>query len=118
MSTIERLTAEQYDVLKGIEEGYRPDPESSVALIAKSGDEIVGRMLLIAPAHIEGTWVKEGFRNGTVGIRMMRRMETEAVNINISRLFAYAEDIKVEEYLARLGFKRLPVTVWVKDLCH
>ena len=80
------------------------------------GSEVVGRMLLIAPMHIEGTWVKEGHRNGLTGMRLMSRMEKCAKDNGLTKIFAYAADPDIENYLQRLEYVRVPVTVWGKDL--
>ena len=116
LSEIRKLRDAEYPLLKGIEEGFCPDPASSLAIVAEAEGKIVGRMLLVAPAHIEGTWVAEEFRNGTTGIRMMKKMEAEARNLGLPKLFCFAEDWKIEEYLERLGYSRCKVTVWEKSI--
>jgi N-acetylglutamate synthase-like GNAT family acetyltransferase len=116
LSEIRKLADAEYDLLLKVEEGYRPDPASSLAVVADVGGEIVGRMLLVAPAHIEGTWVKEEYRNGTTGIRMMRFMEAEARKLGLPKIFSYADSWKIEEYLERLGYTRCKLTVWEKKL--
>src|SRR5947207_15080283 len=106
MTTIHKLEASEYDILKDIEEGYTPDPAGSIALVAEDECSIVGRMLLISPAHIEGTWVHEDYRKGMTGYRLMRRMEEEARAINLKKILCYAESHAVENYLERLGYKK------------
>jgi N-acetylglutamate synthase-like GNAT family acetyltransferase len=116
LSEIRKLADAEYDLLLKIEEGYRPDPASSIAVVAESDGEIVGRMLLVAPAHIEGTWIKEKFRHGTTGIRMIRFMEAEAKKLGLPKIFSYADSCKTEDYLERLGYTRCRLTVWEKEL--
>ena len=116
LSEIHKLEDSEYGILKTIEEGYCPDPASSIALVATADCGIVGRMLLISPAHIEGTWVKEEFRKGTTGIRLMKRMEKEAKEIGLTKLFSYAESPEIENYLGRLGYKQAKVSVWTKEI--
>ena len=118
LSEIRKLADDEFDVLKTVEEGYCPDPRYSIAVVAQSEGQIVGRMLLISPAHIEGTWVAESFRKGTTGVRMMRFMEGEARSIGLTKVLAYAETEDVADYLSRLGYKQRKVTVWEKELCH
>ena len=118
MTTIHKLEASEYDILAHVEDGTQPDPAGSIALVAEDECSIVGRMLLICPAHIEGTWVHEDYRKGLTGYRLMRRMEDEAKGIGLKKIFAYAEHGDVENYLERLGYKQCKVTVWEKDLCQ
>lgn len=116
LSEIRKLEDAEYDLLLKVEEGYRPDPKSSLAVVAMADGEIVGRMLLISPAHIEGTWVKEEFRKGTTGIRMMKFMEAEAKRLGLTKLFSYADSGEIEDYLERLEYKQLNVSVWAKEI--
>jgi len=114
-SEVRKLEEAEFDLLLKVEEGYRPDPRYSIAVVAESEGQIVGRMLLISPAHIEGTWVAESFRKGTTGIRMMRFMENEAKAIGLEKILAYAESDEVANYLSRLGYSQRKVTVWEKE---
>lgn len=119
MIEIYKLEPHEFGLLGTIEDGYIPDPRNSIALVAMIEGQIVGRMLLIAPAHIEGTWVKEGHRNGRVGLKLLSEMEKRARNCGLSKMFAYAASPEIESYLERLGYSRVPATVWSKDLtCH
>jgi N-acetylglutamate synthase-like GNAT family acetyltransferase len=116
LSEIRKLADAEYDLLLKVEEGYRPDPAMSIAVVAEADGKIVGRMLLVAPAHIEGTWVKEEFRHGTTGIRMIRFMEAEAKKLGLAKIFSYAGSASIEDYLKRLGYTRCQLTVWEKEL--
>lgn len=116
LSEIRKLEDSEYPLLLGVEEGYCPDPKSSLAVVAEEGGNIIGRMLLISPAHIEGTWVAEGYRKGTTGIRIMKFMEAEARKIGLTKLFSYAETPEIEDYLGRLDYKKCNVTVWAKEI--
>lgn len=113
---IQRLPASEYGALEKVAEGYRPDPDHSIVIVAKQDGEIVGRTMLIRPFHIEGTWLDGRVRHGTTGLRMFRFLEAEAKKYGIGRLFAYAEDPKVEDYMGRLGYTRAPLSVWMKDI--
>lgn len=118
LSEIRKLADNEFEVLRTVEEGYCPDPRYSIAVVAEAEGKIVGRMLLISPAHIEGTWVAENFRKGTTGIRMMNFMESEARKISLTKIIAYAECGEVADYLSRLGYSQRNVTVWEKELCR
>ena len=113
---IRKIEDGEYDLLLKVQEGFRPDPKGSIALLAFDGKEIVGRMLLVSPPHVEGTWVKEEFRRGFTGMKLWLMMEEEARKIGLKAIFSYADNPIVEMYLKRLGNKQLPVSVWVKEL--
>lgn len=113
---IQKLEAMDYEILTTIEEGFRPDPLKSVALIATSNQKIVGRMFLVSPWHIEGTWIHPSFRGGTLLLRLIKRMEEEARKLGLKQVFSYAEDPVVELYLVRLGYVRTQLTIWSKDI--
>ena len=74
---IERLAAEDFSVLSTVEEGFMPVCDKSIVVVAKSGEEIVGRLMLLSPAHVEGAWIDERFRNGRLLKRMMDEMESK-----------------------------------------
>src|SRR5258706_4716854 len=112
MVTIERLEIAEYGKLTTIQEGFCPEPEHSIVVVGKSGDEIVARTMLIRPFHVEGTWIAEPFRNGTIGIRLLRRLEEEARAAGLTKMLAYAAEDKVENYLGRMGYKKARLTVW------
>lgn len=113
---IERLAPEEYDDLLAVEEGYRPDPEHSIVIVAREDGKIVGRTMLIRPFHIEGTWVAEHKRKGLIGIRMLAKLEREAAKQGIKTVYAYALEPKIEEYLMRMGYKQSRLTVWEKPI--
>jgi len=113
---IERLPEDQYDSLLEIEEGYCPDPNSSIVVVAKDDGEIVGRMFLLSLAHIEGTWINKQHRNGTIAFRMIKLMEQEAKKIGINTLFAYSKSDDVSGYMERLGYKKTDMVVFEKEI--
>jgi len=104
-----------YPILQSVEDGLVPDPKISMAIIAENDGDIVGRVFLVAPTHIEGIWVKPQLRGSTLGARMMEEAERQAKICGISRLIAYGT-MDTEVYLHRLKFRREALTVWVKDL--
>jgi predicted N-acetyltransferase YhbS len=116
VTLIHRLRPEEYPQLKSIHEGFCPDASTSITLVAKQGEEIVGRVFLLAPAHVEGPWVREELRGGIIGHQLMVSAEREAKSRGISKLFAYAADDKLAGYLARMGYQKEPFTVWTKGI--
>lgn len=113
---IRTLGADEFVKLETVSDGIVPDPEITIALVAEKDSGIVARMFLMAPAHIEGTWIHEDARHGTLGKRLMDRMEIEAKKSGISKLFAYIAEPAIEDYVDRLGFVKQPVTVWMKEI--
>lgn len=116
MLSVERLAKQDFGQLAGIEEGYVPDPEKSIAVVARDNGNIVARMLLISPFHIEGTWIHPEHRGATLLKRMIALMESEARKSKMNTIFAYADNSTVEAYLSRLGYEKTPLTVWTKCL--
>lgn len=116
MVTVERLPAEEYNDLLSVEEGYRPDPEKSITVVAKHEGQIVGRMMLINLAHVEAAWVNERFRSGSILERMTREIEKEANKLGIKTIFVYSESHEMDDYIWRLGYQRSPLRVFRKDL--
>ena len=112
---VERLAPKDFEVLATVEEGFMPLCDKSIVVVAKSGDEIVGRLMLLSPAHVEGAWIDERFRGGTLLKRMMEEMEVQAKREGLGKLMAYGNAIN-EDYLSRLGFTQRPLTVWEKRL--
>ena len=114
--TIERLPDADFDSLLKVDDGYRPDPASSIAIVAKNDKEIVGRMLLLSLAHIEGTWIQPEIRRGSILVKLMREMEKQAKLLGLKTLFAYSENEEVDDYLMRLGYKKTPLTIFEKEI--
>lgn len=115
MTTTRRLSSEEYVILKNIADGYVPDPSNSIAIIAEENGRIIGRMLLVAMAHIEATWIHPEARGGVVGFRMERAMETEAKMAGINRLLAYSPP-PLSHFMQRLGFRKLEYEILEKEI--
>lgn len=114
--SIQKLEAKDYVVLAGIFDGFQPDAKTSITLLARDGQDVVGRIFLLAPTHIEGPWIRPDWRYGTLAKRLVASAETEARKCGITTLFAYGMDKEIEGYLQRLGFSQKPMTVWSKEL--
>jgi len=116
VTRIEQLSPGDYGVLATLHEGCVPDPKTSIVGVAKDGEEIVGRVFLLCPAHVEGPWVREDRRGGFVGKRLMDWAEAEAKSAGCQHLFAYGDSDDLEGYLQRLGYEKQKLTVWKKVL--
>lgn len=116
MVTISRLEASEFYLLAGVYDKVAPDPDCSIALLARDGDEIVGRVFLVTPTHVEGPWVREDHRGSPLAKRLMQHAAEAAKSCGIRTLFAYAATDQLADYLSRLGYKKEPYTVWSKGL--
>jgi N-acetylglutamate synthase-like GNAT family acetyltransferase len=120
--TVRRLKPVEYEKLLSVSDGYTPDPNRSVAVVAENGHHIIGRIFLIAPAHAEGIFIEPPWRGGNIFKELMDALEIEAKSEKISKLLAYATSTGMEEYISRkCGYTRMirdgfPVTVWQKEL--
>jgi N-acetylglutamate synthase-like GNAT family acetyltransferase len=115
---IRRLEASQYDVLPNIADGYCPEPAKSIVVIAANESKIIGRIMLLTPAHIEAIFIEPAWRNGIVMNMLVDAIELEARAEGIVKVLAYAADSQMENYIERFGYKKLPLTVWEKNLCQ
>jgi predicted N-acetyltransferase YhbS len=115
-SKIEKLEACDYPILATVHDGLVPDPKTTIAMIAREGDSVIGRVFLMAPVHVEGPWVDESRRGSTLGKRLMDAAEKEAKAIGIKTLMAYGADSVLENYLERLGYRNMNLSVWAKEL--
>lgn len=96
-----------------------PWPEGTTAVVAKdeNGEVKAISTILVLP-HIEGTWVAEDSRRGTLPARIVKRVEQLIQEQGGSSAFAFAHDSdpQIKTYLDRFGYKRLPFSVYMKDL--
>lgn len=114
---IRRLEGLEYHKLNQIgDDDFIPDPEKSIAIIAENEQKVIGKVLLLAPAHIEGIFIEPAWRNGTVMNRLVAAVELEARAEGITKVMAYAKDTEMEHYIERLGYRRMPISVWAKGL--
>lgn len=115
MSDVRVLDPSEFDRLKTIEEGFVPDSEQAVVIVAEEEGEIIGRTMLLTIAHVEGTWVHPEHRKGTVLARLIQKLEREAKTKGLTKILAYSFP-DTDDYLHRLGFTEEPFTVWSKEI--
>jgi N-acetylglutamate synthase-like GNAT family acetyltransferase len=111
-----RLHATEYSRLRDFGDGATPIPGASIAVVAEACGVPAGRMFVVFVAHVEGTWVGEAARSGIVGRRLLEQIEAEAAKEGLTKLMAYSTSGEHDSYLHRLGFERLPWTVWQKEV--
>lgn len=109
------LPPNEYPRLAAVEEGYVPDPNNAVVLVAEEDGEIVGRWFLVVMPHVEGIWIRPDKRGGTLGYRLEKAMCTEAKDAGLERILAFADNDTHVDYMTRLGWKKLPFTVMTKE---
>src|SRR5208337_3486664 len=114
---IQKLRTNAYDVLDSVHDGFKPNPKESVVLVATNDNgEVIGRTFLLAPAHVEGVWVREDQRKQGIFTEMVARIEAEAKSIGIQKLFAYGANEYMDRQIERIGYTKQPLTVWTKEL--
>lgn len=96
-------------------------PNSHILYAIDENKDIVARMALIQLPHIEGTWIREDYRNGLIATRMIAKVENFLIEHQRTAAFAFiknenTEDIQVQNYMQRLGYIELPIKVYVKAL--
>lgn len=116
MIEIQRLHPSEFDLLETFGDGFKPDPDRSVVVVVRNEVGIIGRSCIVAPAHIEGTFIEKAWRKGSILKQLMQAVELEAKAEGILQLLAYSGDEKVASYLERLGYKKMDLTVWEKRL--
>jgi GNAT superfamily N-acetyltransferase len=113
---VETLAAEDFPILRTVGEGFSPAPHQARAIVAREGKNILGRIFVVSPLHVEAIWVAPNHRSGFVGKKLMDAAENEARNLGVRRLFAFAVNEQIEDYLTRLDYRKQPLTVWSKDV--
>jgi N-acetylglutamate synthase-like GNAT family acetyltransferase len=117
--TVEVLPKERWSELSCVpQSGTGALPEkSSVAVVARDGaGEICGTLVLVCPWHLEGAWVRPDKRGSPVLGALVRKAEAIAVRAGLTRLFAYGASPEMEDYIERLGYERMPLSVWAKTV--
>lgn len=113
-----RILDKSEHALASAVDGVPLPPEFVVIGAFDEGGELVGRTCLIPIPHLEGTWVREDKRGTSLAIRLVRSAEaTVAVN-GRTFLWAFTEEGRddLAGYMKRLGYVRMPLTAWARDL--
>jgi hypothetical protein len=110
------LEPDEYKRLEVIKDEPIPNPECSRVIVAEDNGEIVGRLIICAPAHLEGAWIRPDHRGGT----LLQEMELQAARVvremGIRMVLFYAVDELMERYLQRMDYSKLPWSVWAKGV--
>jgi hypothetical protein len=122
---IARLNPSGFDELKQVDDGFVPNPDHSIVVVARNEQRIIGRLFAMSPSHVEGVYIEERYRGGSLFKELMEAMEVELRAEKISKVLAYAVRPEIANYLERrCGYSKLSWTVMSKDLgtpnllCH
>lgn len=116
MIQVRELEKSEYGKLAHVAEGYIPPADYSIVMVAEDEGEIVGRIFLISPVHIEGPWIRNDKRCGLILTRLIEAAERQGRKVGVKTIFAYAVSEEIEGGLVRLGFAKRELTVWSKEI--
>lgn len=93
-------------------------PLDSIVLFAYEDGKVVGRIGIMAIKIVEGTYADPSKRGGRLPLELMKRMEAMQAYLGEPNINApvYDEQAEVADYLTRVGFERVPLTLYTKLL--
>jgi ribosomal protein S18 acetylase RimI-like enzyme len=114
---IRELTPDEIIAAREID-GVEFPVESVILGAVDDNGKIVGRIALMSLLHIEGTWVDEAHRGGSLAVRLVKKAENLLAANGFTSAIAYVAETQPEigDYLQRFGYSRLPLAVWQKPL--
>lgn len=113
------LEPHEYSKLLGLgemNEDLLPHPEQSIVVVAERDSQIVAFWVLQHLAHAEPVWIHPDHRNSTIGYGLWRRVRALLDASHTLGAFCCAETPEVAEYLLRLGFRELPMRMFVYEV--
>jgi hypothetical protein len=111
------LRSDEYEILKRFPDGIVPDPQASLTVIAEDdAGELAGRLMVFIVPHVEGPFIFPKYRNGLLLRRMEEKILESARSWGLKKLFAFAADEQMEDYCNRSGWRKVPFTVWEKEI--
>lgn len=91
-------------------------PDKAICVAAIDGGRVVGQIYLVNIAHLEGISIDEKYRGGILFHRLVAHAEEQARELGLTQVLAFAKGAQMEEYIERLGYSKMPLTVWQKGL--
>jgi len=95
-------------------------PKDSIIVYARrdSDGDIIGRSAIVHFPHIEGTWVSEAERGGTLAYRLVGQIENIVRNAGKLYVWSFVDDAhpEIAGYLERMGYKLQPMKLYLKAL--
>lgn len=117
MITYRALRSEEWPKLAPIFSEYGVDTPNSAlarAVVAEDDDRIVGFLVLQPWLHAEPIWIDEQYRTRVRWSSLAEKMG-EMLSAAKCNVYVFAQE-NTEVMAERAGFKKLPVSVWVKEL--
>lgn len=114
----------EYKLITGIElnlvdiSGKNDWPWDTFAVVAVEDGKVVGQSAILNLPCIEGTTVVEEKRGGSLAFRLIQKVEELYKSLDKPSAVAMVSETtpEVATYMERIGYKRVPVTVYVKEL--
>lgn len=93
-------------------------PLDTFGIVALEDGKVVGRTTIMNLPVIEGTWIEESKRGGTLAVRLVQRIEELYKTLGKTHAMAlvYNEQPEIAEYLKRFGFEEQPLRFYAKEL--
>ena len=93
-------------------------PDTILEIARDADDSVVGRSAIVILPHIEGTWVAEKMRGTPLAYRLVQGIEKMLKSIGRTHAFAfvYDEQPEVLDYMQRMNYKKLPISVLSKEI--
>jgi N-acetylglutamate synthase-like GNAT family acetyltransferase len=85
-------------------------------LAIEGGEKVVGQTAILNLPVIEGTIVVDEKKGTTLLYRLIKRVEELYRELGKTHAWAMAAEPEVEDYLERLGYHKVPVTLYTKEL--
>ncbi len=101
------------------EPGNIPWPEDSLGVGAFDQEgKCVGRMVMINLPHLEGAWVADDRKGTTLAFRLLNGLEDVLRTLGRTHLFTFipSADMNLKQMAERIGFKRLPWDIYLKEI--
>jgi|SRR5579872_3094129 len=97
-------------------DGVRLPAHALLKGVKDKDGRVVARACVISLPHIEGTWVSPGHQ--IAGFYVLGAIEEAVKDAGASHAMAFApnQNPKIAEYLQRLGYEQVPVTLWMKGV--
>lgn len=95
-----------------------PWPTNTAVVYAFEGGRVVGRSAILSADIVEGTWTALDKRGTSLALRLLRRVEELHREHGKTHVMAFAAEAQPEvgAYLERVGYTRLPLVFYSKQL--
>lgn len=106
------------EAAREIDPEHFPWPFDTLVLFAFEDEKVVGRSAILNMPLIEGTWVADAYRGSTLMPRLVKEVEKLLFDLKKTHSMAWqnTEQPEVADYLTRMGYTKLPIAVWTKEL--